>query len=286
MKAPRDNRRTKMQLGKKQRLMIVKEVDFGVYLGTEEERVLLPKKQVPEDVEVGDPVEVFLYKDSDDRLIATTNEPKLMLDGLAVLTVAEVGKFGAFLDWGLEKDLFLPYKEQTTELHAGDNCLVTLYVDKSKRLCASMKVYHLLETDSPYQKDDKVSGIIYDSSDEFGLFVAVDSKYSARLAQKEMYGNLHIGDVIEARVAAVKPDGKLDLSVKERVEVQMDKDAEIIWKALENGGGEIPFTDKADPELIKKEFAMSKNAFKRAVGRLLKAGKIEIKEKSIVIRKK
>ncbi len=275
-----------MQLGKKQMLMVVKIVDFGVYLGNAEERVLLPKKQVPEDIEIGDPIEVFLYKDSDDRLIATTNEPKLKLDELAVLTVAEVGKFGAFLEWGLEKDLFLPYKEQTTEVRAGDSCLVTLYVDKSKRLCATMKVYHLLQTDSPYEKDQKVSGIIYDSSDEFGLFVAVDNKYSARLAPNEMYGTLRIGDTIEARVTSVKPDGKLDLSVKEKVEVQMDKDAQQIWEALESRGGSLPFTDKAAPEVIKAEFAMSKNAFKRAVGRLLKAGKIEIGEKSIVIRKK
>ncbi len=273
-----------MQLGKKQMLMVVKQVDFGVYLGTEEERVLLPKKQVPEGIEIGDPVEVFLYKDSDDRLIATTNEPKLKLDELAVLTVAEVGKFGAFLDWGLEKDLFLPYKEQNTELHAGDMCLVTLYVDKSKRLCATQKVYHLLEKDSPYVKGDRVSGIIYDTSPEFGLFVAVDNRYSARIAPKEMYGKLRVGDTIEARVASVKADGKLDLSVRERVEVQMDKDAEVVWKYLEQNDGVIPFTDKSDAELIKQEFAMSKNAFKRAVGRLLKAGKIVITEKNIAIR--
>ncbi len=275
-----------MRLGKKQMLMVVKQVDFGVYLGTEEERVLLPKKQVPEDVEIGDPIEVFLYKDSDDRLIATTNEPKLKLDELAVLTVAEVGKFGAFLDWGLEKDLFLPYKEQTTELRAGDSCLVTLYVDKSKRLCASMKVYHLLEQDAPYQKGDKVTGIIYDTSDQFGLFVAVDGKYSARIAPKEIYGKLRVGDTVEARVTEVKPDGKLDLSVRERIEVQMDKDAQLIYDAIVNKGGELPFTDKADPEIIKEEFAMSKNAFKRAIGRLLKAGKIRITEKSIAILEK
>lgn len=274
-----------MYLGKKQMLMMVKEVDFGVYLGTEEERVLLPKKQVPEDLEIGDPVEVFLYKDSDDRLIATTNEPALTLGELAVLTVSEVGKFGAFLSWGLEKDLFLPFKEQTTELHAGDSCLVTLYVDKSERLCASMKVYHLLEKDSPYNKEDRVTGIIYDKSDQFGMFVAVDNKYSARLAMKEMYGRLNVGDTVQARVTAVKEDGKLDLSVKERVEVQMDKDAQVIWKALELHEGRIEFTDKSDPQLIKDEFAMSKAAFKRAVGRLLKAGKIEIKDTHIAIKR-
>lgn len=179
-----------MKLGKKQVLTVVKKVDFGVYLGGEEEKVLLPKKQVPEGIELGDPVEVFLYKDSDDRLIATTNEPKLTLGELAVLTVADVGRFGAFLDWGLEKDLFLPFKQQTAKVQKGDKCLVTLYIDKSERLCATMKVYDMLRKDSPYQKDDMVEGIIYDRSDEFGLFVAVDNRYSARIPKKEAYGKL------------------------------------------------------------------------------------------------
>ena len=150
-----------MELGKKQVLTVVKQVDFGVYLGSEKEKVLLPKKQVPDGIEPGDPVEVFLYKDSSDRLIATTNEPKLMLGGLAVLSVLQVGKFGAFLDWGLEKDLFLPFREQTFKVRPGDECLVSLYIDKSERLCATMKVYEHLRKDSSYQKDDRVEGIIY-----------------------------------------------------------------------------------------------------------------------------
>ena len=157
----------------------MKKVDFGVYLGNDEERVLLPKKQVPAGVEPGDPVEVFLYKDSDDRLIATTNEPKVEIGELAVLEVADTNKFGAFLNWGLEKDLFLPFKQQTAKVMPGDKCLVSLYIDKSERLCATMKVYELLRTDSPYQKDDMVEGIVYDTSDEFGVFVAVDNQYSA-----------------------------------------------------------------------------------------------------------
>ena len=175
----------RMQLGKKQVLTVVKIVDFGVYLGSDEERVLLPKKQVPEDIEVGDPIEVFLYKDSSDRLIATTNEPELKVGELAVLEVADVGKFGAFLSWGLEKDLFLPFKEQTAKVEKGDKCLVTLYIDKSQRLCATMKVYGLLRTDSPYKKDDMVHGIVYDTSDRFGVFVAVDNKYSALIPRKK-----------------------------------------------------------------------------------------------------
>lgn len=270
-----------MKLGKKQVLTVVKQVDFGVYLGSDEERVLLPKRQVPDGIEPGDPVEVFLYKDSDDRLIATTNEPKLELGGLAVLEVADVGKFGAFLDWGLEKDLFLPFKQQTAKVQKGDKCLVTLYIDKSERLCATMKVYEFLKTDSPYKKDDHVRGIIYDKSDEFGLFVAVDNQYSALIPKKEAFGRLYVGSEIEARVTAVKEDGKLDLSVREKIPVQMDKDAELVLKRIGEYGGELPFTDKAEPERIKREFSLSKNAFKRAVGRLLKEGKIEITANSI-----
>ena len=270
-----------MKLGEKQVLTVVKIVDFGVYLGNDEERVLLPKKQVPEGIEPGDPVEVFLYRDSSDRLIATTNEPKLTMGHLAVLEVADTGKMGAFLDWGLEKDLFLPFKEQTAKVQKGDKCLVALYVDKSGRLCATMKVYHMLRTDSPYQKDDQVKGIVYDRSDEFGVFVAVDHQFSARIPKKDVFGKIRIGDEIEARVTNVKEDGKLDLSVREKAFLQMDADADAIVKRMEEYGGKLPFTDKADPELIKKEFGFSKNAFKRAVGRLLKEGRVEIFEKSI-----
>ena len=275
-----------MRLGKKQVLTIVKKVEFGVYLGSDEDRVLLPKRQVPEGVEIGDPVEVFLYKDSDDRLIATTHEPKIELGELAVLEVADTGKFGAFLGWGLEKDLFLPFKKQTVKVAKGDQCLVALYIDKSERLCATMKVYDMLKKDSPYQKDDMVEGIIYDTSDNFGLFVAVDNQYSALIPKKEVYGRLRIGQTVKARVTAGKKDGKLDLSVRDKIPMQMDKDAESVLKEIERRGGKLPFTDKADPEVIKQEFQMSKNAFKRAVGRLLKEEKIEIKEHAIVMYRK
>lgn len=267
-----------MRLGEKQVLTVVKKVDFGVYLGSDEERVLLPKKQVPEEIEVGDPVEVFLYKDSSDRMIATTKEPKLTLGNLAVLEVVDVGRIGAFLDWGLEKDLLLPFKEQTTKVEKGDRCLVSLYIDKSGRLCATMKVYPLLRTDSPYKKDDTVRGTVYEISRDFGVFVAVDDRFSALIPRREVYGRMYIGQQIEARVAAVKADGKLDLSVRGRIPEQMDADAQKIMDRIEKSGGGLPFTDKADPERIRDEFGMSKAAFKRAVGRLLKQGKIQIDE--------
>jgi Uncharacterized protein conserved in bacteria len=273
-----------MQIGKKQMLTVVKKVDFGVYLGNEEERVLLPKKQVPEGVEVGDPIEVFLYKDSSDRMIATTNEPKVTLGKVAMLKVIEVGKIGAFLDWGLEKDLLLPFKQQTGEVKEGQTYPVALYVDKSERLCATMKVYHYLATNSPYKKDDRVQGMVYEKSAEFGVFVAVDGQYSALIPRKEVHRELRVGDVLEARVTDIKPDGKISLSVREKAFLQIDEDARIIFERIEKYNGKLPFTDKAEPEVIAKEFGMSKNGFKRAVGRLLKEGKIEIGEKNIVMR--
>ena len=274
-----------MKLGEKQRLLVIKRVEFGIYLAEHEDdetRVLLPAKQVPENTRIGDELEVFLYKDSKDRLIATTNEPYLMLGQTAVLKVLEVGKIGAFLDWGLEKDLFLPFKEMTAKVQPEDEILVTLYIDKSRRLCATMKgIYDLLEKDSPYEKGMNVSGRVYEFSDNFGTFVAVDDKYSAMIPAFEDCSHLRIGDVIEARITNVKPDGKLDLTLREKAYLQMDADAQKVLEVIDEYAGVLPFNDKASPEVIKREIQMSKNAFKRAVGHLYKERKIEITEKSI-----
>ncbi|WP_025485949.1 S1 RNA-binding domain-containing protein [Eisenbergiella tayi] len=273
-----------IELGKMQELMVVKKVDFGVYLAPEdnqEEKVLLPGKQVPEGCETGDFVKVFIYRDSKDRLIATRKEPKLSLGEVAVLTVAQTGKFGAFLDWGLEKDLFLPFKEQTARVQEGDSFPVVLYVDKSGRLCASMKIYHYLQTDSPYKKDDQVSGHLYEISHQFGAFVAVDDRYSALIPPREMFGELRVGELIQARVIAVHEDGKLDLSIRDKSYRIIETDAVKVMELIESFDGVLPFNDKASPEVIKRETQMSKNEFKRAVGHLLKNGRIEITEKSI-----
>ncbi len=271
-------------LGEIQTLQIVKKVEFGVYVGdggNVEERVLLPKKQVPQQAQVGDAIEVFVYRDSKDRLIATTTKPMLTLGKVAVLQVAQVGKIGAFLNWGLEKDLLLPFKEQTKKVTAGEKCLVALYIDKSNRLCATMNVYPYLDTDSPYHKDDKVVGTVYEISRNFGAFVAVDNRYSGLIAQKELYGEVRIGDVINARVTGVKEDGKLDLSIREKAYLQIEQDAGRVLEIIDSFDGALPFTDKASPEVIKRETQMSKNEFKRAVGHLLKTGKIVITERAI-----
>ena len=279
-----------IELGKKQKLMIVKKVDFGVYLGEQEnaaleERVLLPAKQVPEDAQMGDSIEVFIYKDSSDRLIATTRTPAMELNQTAVLPVAQVGQIGAFLNWGLEKDLFLPYKEQTTRVKEGDSCLVALYVDKSSRLCGTMKVYHYLKTQSPYQIGDMVKGRIYEISEQFGVFVAVDNCYSGLIPAREAQGNYKIGEVMDFRVTEVKEDGKLNLSSKQKAYLQIDEDAGMIMGVIEEYAGVLPFDDKVSPEVIKREFGLSKAAFKRAVGHLLKEGKIEITNRRIRMKK-
>lgn len=273
-----------MQLGKKQLLTVVKIVDFGIYLADPddpEDRVLLPKKQVRAGVRPGDQMEVFLYKDSRDRPIATTAEPLLTLGDVGRLKVKEVSRIGAFLDWGLEKDLFLPFRQQTRKVRAGEECLVALYIDKSGRLCATMNVYEYLRTDSPYGPDDHVTGTVYQISENFGAFVAVDDLYSGLVPKKEFYDQAKIGDRVEARVTGVKADGKLDLSLREKTYLQIDEDAEQVMKVIEEFGGVLPFSDKASPEVIKRELSMSKNAFKRAVGWLLKEGRVEITDKSI-----
>lgn len=275
-----------LKLGEKQKLKVLKKVDFGIYLidpetDDEAERVLLPAKQVPGGIEVGSELEVFLYKDSKDRLIATTNTPYITMGEIKVLKVAQTAKIGAFLDWGLEKDLLLPFREQVKKVKEGEECLVRLYIDKSKRLCATMKVYHYLKTDSPYKKNDKVEGIVYEISDNFGAFVAVDNIYSALIPKRELQGKLEVGNKITARVTAVKEDGKLDLSVREKTLDQIKIDAEIILKTIESFDGVLPFNDKASPEVIRHEMQMSKNEFKKAVGYLLKNKMIEINEKSI-----
>ena len=265
-----------MRLGEKQTLRIDRVKEFGVYLTDGEESVLLPKKEVPQGASQGDELEVFLYKDSSDRLIATTATPRITLHETALLTVKETSKIGAFLDWGLPKDLLLPFHEQTRRVKAGETVLAALYIDKSERLAATMNVYPYLSCESPYRKDSRVQARIYETSDNFGIFAAVDDRYSALIPKQEAAGTFRIGDIVDARVTSVRPDGRLNLSVREKAYLQLDKDAELILKVIDEYEGVLPFDDKVSPEIINREFGLSKNAFKRAAGHLLRAGKIRI----------
>ncbi|MBE5938052.1 MAG: S1 RNA-binding domain-containing protein [Lachnospiraceae bacterium] len=278
------------KLGEIQRLEIIKKVPMGAYLSLPEtmrtseetqEMILLPKREMPQDSEIGDLIDVFIYKDSEDRLISTTIIPPLTLGGITTLKVVQATNIGAFLSWGLVKDLFLPFKQQTYRVKPGDIVLVSLYIDKSERLCATMKLYDILSTDSEYVKDSSVTGTVYELSDNFGAFVAVDNRYSALIPKNELFKKVFIGERIHARVKEVKADGKLTLSIREKNYFQMDRNCSIIMEHLNNHGGYLPFGDKSSPESIKREFEMSKAEFKRAIGRLYKEHKITITADSI-----
>ena len=277
-----------LNLGEKQTLKVIKEVEFGIYLAAEnpatpDERIMLPLKQKPEGLKIGDSLTVFIYRDSADRLIATTNEPLVTLGKVARLRIASTSDIGAFLDWGLEKDLFLPFREQTRPVVTDELINVALYIDKSDRLCATMKIYPYLATNSPYLPNMNVTGEIYEISQNFGAFVAVDNMYSALIPPKEIYGNIKVGDTITARITAIKPDGKIDLALRPKSYTKIGDDAGRILSIITNEyNGTLPFTDKtATPDQIRTIFSMSKNDFKRAIGNLLKAGKITIEKNEI-----
>lgn len=280
-----------MRLGYMQTLVAVKKTDFGLFLTDIDKKddknralgdeVLLPKNQVTEDMRVGSEIEVFLYKDSEDRMIATRLVPYIKIGEIKKLKVKEVNKIGAFLDWGLPKDLLLPFKEQIYDIKSGDEILVTVYIDLSDRLCATMDLYSRLSLLPPYQRDDMVKGTVYQVHEQFGAYVAVDNKYSALVPKKELHCELKPGDEIEARVLEVKEDGKLDLSLRQKAYVQMDADSALILDKLKQAGGSLPYQDKSSAEEIKEEFNLSKAAFKRAIGRLYKERVIVIEKDGI-----
>lgn len=274
-----------IELGKIQELEVIRKAEFGLYLNSKDQKddadILLPIRQVPEGIKIGDEIEVFVYKDSEDRLIATTKKPKLVVGEVGVLKVVETTRIGAFLEWGLDKDLLLPFKEQIGKVERGREYLVGLYVDKSNRLCATMKTNRILSSNSPYKVDDKVHGIIYRINKDMGAFVAVDNKYDAMIPKKELYWTYRIGDKIEARVTKVRDDGKLALSLREKGQIQTDEDViNVLTKMIKNGGV-LMLNDNSSPDEIKNQLNMSKGAYKKVIGRLLKDKKIEIIEKGI-----
>ncbi len=245
--------------------------------------VLLPKNQAGK-LKPEDTIEVFIYLDSEDRPVATTTVPYITLGEVAVLKCNEVTKIGAFLDWGLPKDLLLPFREQTKKIEKGEDVLVALYVDKTGRLCATMKVYHYLKTNSPYSLDEHVTGTVYEVSGNFGTFVAVDNLYSAMIPKNELFHPIPIGARITARVIRVLDDGKLTLSCREKSFIQMDADARLVLLSLKSAGGFLPYHDKSTPEEIKERFGLSKAAYKRAIGSLYKNGEITISDSGITLK--
>ncbi len=278
-----------MEFGKENTMVCVRKCDFGVYLAEHsgaQTEVLLPKKWVPSDLETGDPITVFLYKDSEDRPVATTVKPQITLGHIARLRVSALTGIGAFLDWGLEKELLLPFREQTGEVKQSDEVLVALYLDKSERLCATMKLYPYLSCRTPYVTGDEVTGTVYECSRNFGIFVAVDDKYSALIPRRELSGDRPaVGSRITARISRVHEDGKMDLDLRKKAYLQIDEDSTGLLHLIEENGGRLLVHDKSSPEEIRQVTGMSKNAFKRAVGHLYKDRLIELESDGIRMRK-
>ncbi len=271
-----------------QSLEVLRFTSVGAYINdideTSDSDVLLPKKYLSDDIALGDMVDVFLYKDGQNRLIATTQRPLLQVGQIGVLKVDSVTEHGAFLKWGLDKDLFMPFDKQKQKLAVGEKVTVIVYIDKSERLCASQKIERHLTLDHEHQVADWVDGTVYKFHPEIGAFVAVDNKNFGLVPLKDCLSPLTAGQQIKARITKVHPDGKLVLALRAAGAEQLFVDVETIMTALAENNGRLPFNDKAAPQVIKQSLNMSKKAFKRAIGVLLKDGKIIIEESAIVRR--
>lgn len=280
------------KLGEMQQLTVDHISKIGPYLKNTDDNsekpdvILLPKKEMPHGLKTGEKLTVFVYRDSQDRLIATIRTPKIELGQLRPLKVVAVTKIGAFLDWGLEKDLLLPFHEQTVRVQIGKQYLVALYLDKSDRLCATMRIYHRLEPETPYHVGDWVTGYVYHINPEIGAFLAVDYKYHGMIPRRELLPEVKTGQTIKARVTQIrKRDHRIVLSPTKQGYKEINPDGAIILHKMKAAGGSLPYHDKSSPAAIKREFGISKAAFKRAIGHLQKRGKITIASDGIYLNK-
>ena len=272
-------------LGEFQELEIKRLTTVGAYINEQEpqdEDILLPKKYLTEEMTEGSIVNVFVYKDSEDRFVATTQTPMIKMGEFKKLTVKDVSKNGAYLNWGLEKDLFLPYAEQTRRLYKDDVVMVTIYVDKSRRISSTMNLYRYLNLNPELEVGAWVKGFIYDIKEEMGIFVAIEGNYNGIIPLKEIHDDYEYGQELDLRVVKLRDDGKVLVSPRKAALEAMDEDSAKILSLLEEMDGELALSDKSEPDEIKAILAMSKKAFKRAIGRLYKEQKIMILEDRIV----
>jgi len=265
-------------IGKFNTLKIVKAVDFGVYLdGGDLGEILLPRRYAPPDAKIGDPIEVFLYFDSDDRLIATTEKPLAQVGDFAFLKVVAVNAVGAFLNWGLMKDLFVPFREQRPPMETGQNYVVFIYFDNaSRRIVASAKLpKHLSKLPAPFQPGQAVNLLIYEKTD-LGYKAIVENSYGGILYKNEVFRDLQPGQRVQGHVRKVREDGKIDLRLDKPGYGNVGDLTEAILSRLKANNGFLEVTDKSSPEVISAMFGTSKNAFKMAVGALYKKRLITI----------
>ncbi len=276
-----------LKIGSYNELVVKRILDFGLYLGTDEDDVLLPSKYIPKNTKTGDKLNVFIYTDSEDRPIATTLKPKAVVDEFAFLYVKQVTHIGAFMGWGLEKDLLVPANEQLGTLRVGQRYVVkVLYHEKTKRVYATGRIdKHCDKNPSDLKVGQKVNLLIYDYS-EIGILAVVNNQYSGMLYRSETFQRLAKGDTVDAYIIKIRDDGKLDLSLSKTSQESLDKSGMFILDKLNSADGLLPFHDKSTPLEIKTHFAMSKSEFKKAIGGLYKAGKIDILKNGIRLKKK
>ncbi|MFS0491520.1 S1 RNA-binding domain-containing protein [Leadbetterella byssophila] len=274
-----------MEVGKYNVLTVLRATSVGIYLGDDEGNdVLLPHKYVPEEIEMGQEINVFVYRDSEDRIIATTLQPAIQLNQFAILEVVATSSIGAFLDWGLEKDLFVPFKEQNHKLQTGQWVPVFLYLDEeTDRLVASAKINKYFQNDqiSDLEPQQKVEVLVYEKTD-LGYNVIIDNKYKGLIYENEIFRRLAWGDQTTAYIKNIREDGKIDVSLQPLGFLQArDENTQIILDKLSQNGGKLGLTDHSDPIDIQEHLNMSKKAFKKAIGGLYKEGKIRLDEDGI-----
>ncbi|MFK5915295.1 MAG: S1-like domain-containing RNA-binding protein [Woeseiaceae bacterium] len=277
-----------ISIGKTYKLKAIKKLDFGVYLDAENlYEVLLPKRYVPRDLEMGEEVEVFLYLDSEDRPIATTEIPKAQLGEFAYLSVVDVNDTGAFLDWGLMKDLFVPFGEQHRPMEIGHSYIVYVYLDKIKgRLTASSKIDKFLDDERPHDfTPQQAVNLLIANSTELGFKAIVNNSHWGVLYENDVHQRLSFGQSISGFIKRIREDNKIDLSLQGGKETR-DKYERIILTYLNQQGGFAQVHDKSDPKLIAELFGMSKKSFKKAIGGLYKQKIINIEKDGINLVKK
>ncbi len=272
-----------VELGKFNLLEVVKTVDFGVYLdGHDDGEILLPTRYVPEGCKPGDKLNVFIYLDTEERLIATTLQPLVEVGQFACLQVAWVNEFGAFLDWGLMKDLFCPFREQKMKMVKGRYYVVHAHLDEdSYRIMASAKVEHYLAKEMPPYKPGQEVGVMIWQQTDLGYKVIVDNRYSGLVYQNEVFAPVRVGQHLTAYVKQVRPDGKIDLSLQKYGAAKVGDFSAQLLDYLKAHDGRTPLGDKSAAEDIYDTFGVSKKTFKKTVGELYKKRLIVIEEDGI-----
>ncbi len=273
------------QLGKTNLLKIARKTDFGLYLtDSEGNEILLPRRYVTHDMHIGDDIEVFVYKDSEDRIVATTETPKAQVGEFALMRVVSVSRVGAFLDWGLQKDLLVPFREQKVTMEVGRSYIVYVFVDyNSDRIVASAKIDKFLDNrPATYKAGDPVE-IIVARRTNIGYLVIIDNLHSGIIYHNEIFKEIKIGDRMEAFIKNVREDGKIDVTLADRIDRRILELADKILLYLMNHGRRMAITDKASPEIIKTTFECSKKDFKKAIGHLYKKKLIVLNDNDIIM---